>query len=478
MKDVSRSKNYSWTSIKGYTGVFDGNGHTITLRVGGSGEDNALFGSIASGGSVQDLTIQIYNWSVNISTATGSVAYSNAGTIQRCQVLDWTGEKNIGGIVYQNESDGVVKDCRVGTLTLSKSRDNLVGGIAFVNDGLIQDCYVSGRLQSIYDGTRGDLSSATAIVCTNNGTVENCYYLQYDSETAVAGTPVTNEAAFASGEVAYKLNGEKTELDSIWRQNLPGNADGLGADTLPVSDASHGRVYYDRETDSYYSLVPHLHGTEELTAWQQTDSLPSASGSYYLTGNVTITSVQEMGEDMSLCLNGHSVTGSVTVTGGSFTLTDCGDGSFTGDVAVSGGGSFTLEDCALSGRIDNSGTLTVTGSTVTAGEGTCVENKGTFTMNSGTITAGGTGDGKFSPDAPCTRAQMAVFLWRSAGSPAPESDESIFTDVPGDIWYAKAVQWAYEQSITSGTGGGKFSPNVTCTRAQMVQMLKNASDTV
>ena len=391
VKDVSRNKNYSWESIKGYTGVFDGNGHTITLRVGGRGENNALFGSIASGGTVQDLTIQIYNWSVNISSATGSIAYSNNGTIQRCQALDWTGEKNIGGIVYHNESEGVVKDCRAGTLTLSKSRENLVGGIAFINDGLIQDCYVSGRLQSTSSGPRGDLSSATAIVRTNSGTVENCYYLQYDGETAVAGTPVTDEAAFASGEVAYKLNGERTEQDSVWRQNLPGNKDGVDADGLPVADASHGRVYYDSESGSYYSLISHLHEEEELTAWQQTDSLPDASGMYYLTGNVTLTSGQALGNDVTLCVNGHSVTGNVTVTGGSFTLTDCGSGSLTGDVTVNEGGSFTLEDCALSGKIENSGTLTVTGGTVTAADGIGVENKGTFTMNSGTITAAGTG---------------------------------------------------------------------------------------
>ena len=81
----------------------------------------------------------------------------------------------------------------------------------------------------------------------------------------------------------------------------------------------------------------------------------------------------------------------MTVTGGSFTLTDCGSGSLTGDVTVNEGGSFTLEDCALSGKIENSGTLTVTGGTVTAADGIGVENKGTFTMNSGTITAAGTG---------------------------------------------------------------------------------------
>ena len=393
LNDVSRSKNYSWTSIKGYTGVFDGNGHTITLRVGVRGEDSALFGSIASGGTVQDLTIYNLYWNGN-SSESGSIAYSNNGTIQRCQALDWTGEKNIGGIVYQNERDGVVKDCRVGTLTLSKSSENLVGGIAFVNNGLIQDCYVSGRLQTTSGGPRRNLSSATAIVRTNSdtGIVENCYYLQYDGETAVAGTPVTDEAAFASGEVAYKLNGERTEQDSVWRQNLPGNKDGVDADALPVTDASHGRVYYDSGSGGYYSLIPHLHGTEELTAWQQTDLLPDAPGSYYLTDNVMLTNGQEMDGDVILCLNGHSVTGNVTVTGGSFTLTDCGSGSVTGDVTVNEGGSFTLEDCDLSGRIENSGTLTISGGTINANEGTGVENRGAFTMTSGTITAaGGTG---------------------------------------------------------------------------------------
>ena len=392
VKDVSRNKNYSWTSITGYTGVFDGNGHTITLRVGVRGEDSALFGSIASGGTVQDLTIYNLYWNGN-SSESGSIAYSNNGTIQRCQALDWTGEKNIGGIVYQNERDGVVKDCRVGTLTLSKSSENLVGGIAFVNNGLIQDCYVSGRLQTTSGGPRRDLSSATAIVRTNSGTVENCYYWQYDSASAEAGTPVTNKAAFDSGEVAYKLNGEKTDRDSAWRQNLPGNKDGVDADALPVTDASHGRVYYDSGSGGYYSLIPHLHGTEELTAWQQTDSLPDTSGSYYLTGDVTLTSGQTLSNDVTLCVNGHSVNGDMTVTG-SFTLTDCGSGSgsVNGNVTVNGGGSFALEDCALSGKIENSGMLTVTGGTVTASEGDAVTNHGTFTMNSGTITAAsGTG---------------------------------------------------------------------------------------
>ena len=88
---------------------------------------------------------------------------------------------------------------------------------------------------------------------------------------------------------------------------------------------------------------------------------------------------------------------------------------------------------------------------------------------------GGTGGGKFSPDTPCTRAQMATFLWRANGS-TEVTGTTPFSDVSAETYYYNAVLWAYEQNITNGTGGGKFSPDATCTRAQMVQMLKNASD--
>ena len=80
----------------------------------------------------------------------------------------------------------------------------------------------------------------------------------------------------------------------------------------------------------------------------------------------------------------------------------------------------------------------------------------------------------FSPNAPCTRAQIVTFLWRAAGSPAPKNMSS-FADVPADAFYAKAVAWAVENGITGGTGDGKFSPDATCTRAQAVTFLYRAS---
>ena len=87
---------------------------------------------------------------------------------------------------------------------------------------------------------------------------------------------------------------------------------------------------------------------------------------------------------------------------------------------------------------------------------------------------GGIGNNLFAPGLPCTRGQIVTFLWRAAGSPAPKSMSS-FEDVAEDAYYAKAVAWAVENGITGGTGDGKFSPDATCTRAQAVTFLYRAS---
>lgn len=86
---------------------------------------------------------------------------------------------------------------------------------------------------------------------------------------------------------------------------------------------------------------------------------------------------------------------------------------------------------------------------------------------------GGVGNGLFAPDAPCTRAQIVTFLWRAAGSPEPKNASS-FSDVPASAYYARSVAWAVENGITTGTGNGGFSPDATCTRAQSVTFLYRA----
>ncbi len=86
----------------------------------------------------------------------------------------------------------------------------------------------------------------------------------------------------------------------------------------------------------------------------------------------------------------------------------------------------------------------------------------------------GVGNDLFAPEQPCTRAQIVTFLWRAAGSPEPKGAASGMTDVVSGSYYEKAVAWAIENGITTGTTATTFSPDATCTRAQAVTFLARA----
>ena len=81
----------------------------------------------------------------------------------------------------------------------------------------------------------------------------------------------------------------------------------------------------------------------------------------------------------------------------------------------------------------------------------------------------------FAPNASCTRGQMVTFLWRAAGSPEPKSTDTAFTDVKSGAYYEKAVAWAVENNVTTGTSATTFSPGATVTRGQSVTFLWRAN---
>ena len=83
----------------------------------------------------------------------------------------------------------------------------------------------------------------------------------------------------------------------------------------------------------------------------------------------------------------------------------------------------------------------------------------------------GLDDTHFGPDKGCTRAQVVTFLWRSEGKPDAAGLDDPFTDVASDQYYTEPVLWAVEKGITKGAGPDKFSPDSTCTRAQIVTFL-------
>ena len=87
----------------------------------------------------------------------------------------------------------------------------------------------------------------------------------------------------------------------------------------------------------------------------------------------------------------------------------------------------------------------------------------------------GTTTSTFSPNDVCTRAQIVTFLWRAAGRPVYNDGVLQFVDVPQSAYYYNAVKWAERNNITEGTDSTHFSPNATCTRAQIVTLLMRAN---
>ena len=110
-----------------------------------------------------------------------------------------------------------------------------------------------------------------------------------------------------------------------------------------------------------------------------------------------------------------------------------------------------------------------TGVFVDVPEGSYYEEAVNWAVEKGITT--GTDATHFSPNGICTRAQAVTFLWRAAGSPAAKSAVMPFTDVKAGSYYYDAVLWAVENGITKGTSDTMFSPDATCSRAQIVTFL-------
>ena len=173
---------------------------------------------------------------------------------------------------------------------------------------------------------------------------------------------------------------------------------------------------------------------------------------------------------------GGSITpsGDVSVRAGAnqtFTITP-NRGYAVSDVKIDGRSigavrSYTFENISASHTIEVQ--FRVHSSFVDVPGGSYYEDAVDWAVANGITT--GTDAAHFSPDGICTRAQAVTFLWRAAGRPAPESRTMPFTDVPADSYYYDAVLWAVENGITKGTSSTTFSPDNTCTRAQIVTFL-------
>ena len=399
------------TSDHPYTGIFNGNGHTIRVWLDGWGR--ALFGYVGAGAKLTDIAVtkrQSENYSLN---ASAPLALINDGTITHCWYRGAiTAKGTLGGLVYTN--NGTIEACYVyagqldGGSRIEMYNGGWAGGIAYENTGTIVNSYFYGDIvQAQSNGTVRDIIGWGAITYKNSSTVSNCYY-GADSDDGYGGK---TKDQFRGGEVTYLLN-DGTARDD-WRQNR------YAGDDTPVLDRSHAQVR--KSGDYYVSLYPHVHcicggGTTSgghpqhsdvtYTAWTDDEaasqygassytaanSLPKKSGNYYLTSDVTLrdTGTWHPADGTVLCLNGQTVRefafdtpayDAITVDSGvTFSLTECA--SIQGDIHCA--------SSAATHTVNNSGTFNFYNGqlrgTKSKADGAAVYNTGTFNMYGGTIT--------------------------------------------------------------------------------------------
>ena len=205
--------------------------------------------------------------------------------------------------------------------------------------------------------------------------------------------------------------------------------------------------------------------------YKETQTIPATGGSGG-SGYTTYTIKATAGANGTL-----SPSGDVSVRGGrdqAFTITP-DQGYTVADIKIDGQSvgavtSYTFENVRKAHTIEV--TFAKAAAFVDVPAGSYYEDAVAWAAANGITT--GTDATHFSPDGSCTRAQAVTFLWRAAGSPAPKAATMPYTDVPAGSYYRDAVLWAVENGITKGTSETTFSPDATCTRAQIVTFLWRA----
>ena len=463
--------NENWTPIGiisnnssgqgAYTGTFDGKGHTISgLNVSGELVYAGLFGAV-KGGTIKNLTVA-GNVSPSNSQciAGGIVGYASNAAIENCSNHSSVSGGNasiIGGIAGFSSSGAIIDCYNVGTIS-GINYAEASGGIVGNNSGTISNCYNVGTVSN--DTSVGE------IVGDNSGTVENCYYVDDTSlnavgrnqnEEGIIKTESKTAKEFANGTVLKALINGRADGQHPW-DSVSKEQDGMVLPGFTWQNNNH--------THTWGAWTSNGDGTRTRTcdcgASETVNYSNSSSRTYY-----TIQATAGTGGAIS-------PSGKVSVREGRdqvFTITP-DQGYAVSDVKIDGESVGAVTSYSFE-NVRKAHTIAVSFAKVKAfvdvPAGSYYEDAVNWAVENG-ITQG-TDDTHFSPDDVCTRAQMVTFLWRAAGSPKVENGKNPFTDVKADAYYYDAVLWAVEKGVTSGTSATTFSPDATVTRGQTVTFL-------
>ena len=387
----------------------------------------------------------------------GGVVGITKGTVANCYYLDSTAEKAVwpdGGTV--DEATGPKTAAQLGNGTVLALLINNRGDSEHPWNSQCQYLAAARKTLPVFKTQTGDAHTHDWSAWTSNGDgthSRHCTCNAVETENCSGGTATCTAKA-----VCTVCGAEYGELDA------KNHADLKHVPAKAATRTAEGNIEYwhCEACEKYFSDAD---AKNEITQAQTVIPKRQSSGSNY--SYYTIQATAGAGGSIS-------PSGNVSVREGrdqTFTITP-DQGYAVSDVKIDGESVGVVTSYSFE-NVRKARTIAVSFATikifVDVPAGSYYEDAVDWAVENG-ITKG-TDDTHFSPDGICTRAQAVTFLWRAAGSPEPETRAMPFNDVPVGSYYYDAVLWAVENGITKGTSDTTFSPNMTCSRAQIVTFL-------
>ena len=394
----------------------------------------------------------------------GGVVGITKGTVANCYYLDSTAEKavwNDGGTV--DEATGPKTAAQLGDGTVLALLINSRADSEHPWNSQCQYLAAAGKTLPVFKTQTGDKHTHDWSVWTSNGNgthSRRCICNAVETEKCSGGTATCKAKAKCAdcgaeyGDTNPNHHGDKLKH--------------VVAKDATTSKEGNIEYWYCEACEKYFSDAD---AKNEITQAQTVIPKRQSSGSNY--SYYTIKATAGTGGSIS-------PSGNVSVREGrdqTFTITP-DKGYAVANVKIDGKSIGAVKSYAFE-NVRRTHTIEVifmkangnpqTGVFVDVATGSYYEDAVDWAVENG-ITKG-TDNTHFSPDGICTRAQAVTFLWRAAGSPKPETRTMPFTDVPVGSYYYDAVLWAVENGITKGTSNTTFSPDATCSRAQIVAFL-------
>jgi len=467
-------RNYAWT---GSTKVdYDGEMHALTIKDLPEGitvtytYDGTVADGIAdvkyySGGSVANYTVKAtFNLGENYKFASGLSSYSQTKTSYlTINPLEVT-------IIVDDKTMYVGEDIPAFTYTV----EGLEDGMTLTTEPTMTT--------SASGNKAGNFPITASVAIVNNDA--NNFKITYEEGYLTVGMKILDAGiSFANDEVIYDGNAHSIEIDV--EGTLPDSFSvDYTMDGQPFTGVTNAGIYTVTanitSADPAYDEIEPL--TAELTivpaeltiiAEDKTvkvgDEMPELTYKVEgLIGEDTVTTAPALTTDADLSQVGeYTITASGADAGDNYTI-EYVDGTLTVKKSGNGGGS------GGSATTEPEEPVVPTNPFKDVDEKDYFYNAVMWAVANG-VTSGTSAD-TFSPDATCTRAQTVTFLWNAAGKPEPKSTTCPFTDVAPTAYYYKAVLWAVEEGITSGTSATTFGPEQIVTRGQNVTFLWKFAD--